>query len=414
MRINLNEIPLNSNISQRGPKWVVTAIALIGLIVGSLIVRSLIILAPFIRTGLNIPESRYGYLNSALMLGTLIMTLPVGTLVSRFSTRRAYGTILAVVGVSLILLSKQNNFYGMIGVLFCTGITAAGIIPLANRVIVENFDQNKRGTITGFVFAAVPLGGLLGAAVFPVMGEKFGWWSGFQLLGAVSLMGSVLSWTMLSDAPPAQAASTKKIQFKYFGSKTFIFLAGIYGLFAFCMTSEIYYTTLYLVDVVRVSSVLAGTLFGLIQMAAIGGRLFWGVLADKYFSKNRFWLLCFTSSIMFMGTLTLILLNPASPIWLIVINLLIFGLGGASSWAILSTLVGDVVEVSFVATATAAVLFITNLTDIIGPMFFGNLIDITGSYKTSFAIFMGLNGIVIAGFLTLAINKHRQLSKLSA
>lgn len=407
MRLNLNDISSEQNATFQSPKWLITTIALIGLIVGSLIVRSLIILAPFIRSALGISESDYGTLNSALMLGSVVPTIPIGVVISRFSTRKAYGSILALVGVMLVAISRQHNYVGMIAVLFLTGITAAGIIPLANRVIVENFDQNKRGTITGFIFAAVPMGGLLGAAIFPSMGEKFGWWSGYLLLGAFSFVGSILAWIKLSDVQPTVVSAQNKMKFRDIGSKTFIILAGTYGLFAFCMTSEIYYTTLYMVDVVKVSSVLAGTLFGLIQFSAIAGRLIWGVLADRYFSKNRAWLLLITSSIMFMGTVVLILFDPSTPTWLIVIDLLIFGLGGASSWAILSTLIGDVVPVLHVANATAIMLFITNITDIIGPMFFGRMIEFTGSYQNAFGIFMGLNAVVITGFIVLAISNKR-------
>jgi MFS family permease len=125
------------------------------------------------------------------MLGTLLTTLPIGNILERFSTRWAFGTLLSVTGVCLFIVANQKTFYGLIAILFVLGILRAGIIPLANRVIAENFDRNQRGAITGFIFAAVPLGGFLGALVLPALSEAFDWGAGYQLLGSVALVGGI-------------------------------------------------------------------------------------------------------------------------------------------------------------------------------------------------------------------------------
>jgi predicted MFS family arabinose efflux permease len=380
----------------------VAAIALIALLIDSLIVRSLILLAPFIRLGLGIDESQFGYFMSALMMGTLLTTLPIGSILERFSTRWAFGTLLSVTGVGLFIVANQKTFYGLIAVLFVLGILRAGIIPLANRVIAENFDRNQRGAITGFVFAAVPLGGFLGALVLPALGEAFDWGAGYQLLGSVAFVGGILAWILLSKEKKNDPGSQTRMAFKTLGSKTFIVLAATYGLFALCMTTETY-ITLYLVDVVKISALVAGTFFGMIQLIGVVGRLFWGILADRYFSNNRWWLLAFTSGIMVLSIVLLIYLTPHSPYWIIAIDMIGFGLSAAASWAILCTLVGDVVGISSVTTATAIIFFITNITDAGGPVLFGNVLRITQSYQETFGIFLAMNVIVTLSFLWMAL-----------
>jgi MFS family permease len=123
----------------------VAAISLLALVIDSLTVRSLIVLAPFIRSGIGIDESQYGYIMGALMMGTLLTTLPIGSILGRLNTGWAFGVILTVIGVALLVVAFQNSYYGLMGTLFIIGVLRAGIIPLTNRVIAENFDRSQRG-----------------------------------------------------------------------------------------------------------------------------------------------------------------------------------------------------------------------------------------------------------------------------
>ena len=191
-----NPLELSKSTSHRLQRSV-TAIALIALLLDALIVRALILLAPFIRSNLGIDESQFGYFMSALMLGTLLTTLPIGSLLERCSTRWAFGTMMTVTGIGLFLVAYQSTFHGLIAALFFVGILRAGIVPLTNHVIAEYFASGQRGSITGFIFAAVPLGGFLGALVLPALGETFNWGAGYQLLGIVALIGGILAWILL-------------------------------------------------------------------------------------------------------------------------------------------------------------------------------------------------------------------------
>ena len=395
---------LGKSISHR-LKRSVTAIALIALLLDSLIVRALILLAPFIRSKLGVDESQFGYFMSALMLGTLLTTLPIGSLVGRSSTRRAFGTILTVTGIGLFVVAYQSTFYGLIVALFFVGILRAGIIPLTNRVVAEYFDSSQRGSITGFIFAAVPLGGFLGALVLPTLGETLNWGAGYQLLGIVALVGGVLAWTLLPREKNPNMVTQARTVRGFLKSKKFIILAVAYGLFALCTTTETF-ITLYLVDIVKVSALLAGTFFGMIQLTGVVGRLFWGVLADRYFSSNRWWLLTFTSGILLVSLALLSRLTSHSPYWLIVIDMIGFGLSAASSWGILCTLVGDVVGLSAVASATAIIFFVTTITDGGGPVLFGNVLKITQSYQETFSVYIVICAVAVIIFLWMALRNR--------
>lgn len=380
------------------------------MIIDALIARSTSLLAPYIRSSLGIDKSQVGYLLGALMVGTLVATLPLSSLLSRVDTRRTFGGILTLIGLGLSAAALQRSFLGLVTALFLVGLPRAALVPLVNRVIAENIDPAKRGSITGFMFAAVPLGGFVGALVLPALSETIHWGAGYGLLAILALAGGIASWVLLGGDGPARMANGQRLNLRAFGSRAFLMLAITYGFYALSLSSEAF-ITLYLVDVVKISALLAGAFFGLIQLTGIGGRVLWGILADRYFSRNRWWLLVFTNGLAVGSFALLMRLSQGSPYWLIVATMIGFGLSAAASWGILSTLVGDVVEISQVGMATAAVFFLTTIADSGGPVLFSNALRVTGSYQSTIGIYLGIAILTTLAFAAMAAWKQLKLKK---
>jgi nitrate/nitrite transporter NarK len=156
--------------------------------------------------------------------------------------------------------------------------------------------------------------------------------------------------------------------------------------------------------------VIAGIFFGLIQLTGIGGRVFWGILADRYFSKNRWWLLVVTNWLMVLAFALLLRLNTASAWWMIASVMVTIGLSGASSWGILSTLLGDVVGIGSLAIASATIFFVTNITDVFGPVLFSSIYKMAGSYQPTLLLFMS-SAILSALSFTLMVQRSRGFNR---
>jgi hypothetical protein len=80
----------------------------------------------------------------------------------------------------------------------------------------------------------------------------------------------------------------------------------------------------------------------------------------------------------------------------------------ASSWGILSTVLGDVVRVSSIAVATSVIFFITNIADMVGPVLFGAVLEATESYQITICSF---TGVAVCTALTLTWLAWRIRSK---
>jgi ACS family hexuronate transporter-like MFS transporter len=323
------------------------------------------------------------------MAGTLIAILPAGRLIDRLEARWAFPLLLASLGFAFLLVSLQHSFVGLIAALFVLGLVQAGGVPLVNRVVSTTFDRDERGVFLGVIYAAVPLGGFLGAVILPVLGEYFDWNFSYRILGFIALFGSVLSLRQIPKDNSARPASGPILDPTIFRSKPFLILAVVYGLYAFGLTAEAF-VTLFLVDVVKTSARVAGIFFGLINLTGVGGRVIWGILADRGFQKNRWWLLAFINWLTVVAFVLLSFLNAGSTWWMIGGVMLLIGMSAASSWGVLSTILGDLVEVNSIATATSTIFLITSICEIVGSILFGTALDITASYQKTIGLFMAV------------------------
>gem|GEM_PF-4178292 len=367
----------------------VVVIAIFALCIGALVVRSLSLMAPIIRAELGLDERQFGLMVGAVMAGTLLAILPAGRMIDRMEARWAFPILLSSLGFAFLLVSLQHSFAGLIAALFVLGLAQAGIVPLVNRVVSTTFDRDERGVFMGFIYAAVPLGGFLGAVILPLLGEYFDWNFSYRVLGFLALFGSVLSLRQIPVNNTARQAGGPILDPAIFRSKPFLILAVIYGLYAFGLTAEVF-VTLFLVDVVKTSARVAGIFFGLINLTGVGGRVLWGFLADRGFQKNRWWLLACINWLTVTAFVLLSILNSSSAWWMIAGVMLLIGMSAASSWGVLSTILGDVVGVNSIAIATSTILLITSIAEMAGPIMFGATLDFTASYQKTISLFAGV------------------------
>ena len=163
-------------------------------------------------------------------------------------------------------------------------------------------------------------------------------------------------------------------------------------------------------DVVKISALFAGTLFGLIQLSAMGGRIFWGYVADRYFSKNRWWPLAATNLLAVGAFALLISLDPGSRWWVLAAVMILIGISGGSSWVVLSTLVGDVVGIASISMASATIFFSTNIADVFGPIIFSRVHQEVGNYQTAVGLFTSLAALTTLIFIGMALRWQRRKS----
>ncbi len=275
---------------------------------------------------------------------------------------------MGILGLALLIVAWQTSFIGLIAALFFVGLVRTGIIPMVNRVITEQVDATQRGARMGVIYAAVPFGGVVGALVLPAVAQLLGWSAGYVLLGSIALLGGLVAWKLRPQRryfpafPPAGSRLYHHHPLQdihYISSYVWIIWAEHDRR---CFRDPVpgrcgKNNRIHRRGIFRPDPIDRGRREG-----------FLGILADRYFSKNRWWLLATTSWLLVIAFTLLTRLNSTSAWWMIVGVMIAIGMSSASSWGILSTLTGDVVGIELVAIASATVFFVTNITDVMGPL----------------------------------------------
>ncbi len=368
-------------------------------------------LVPYIREALSLNLAQVGILGSAITVGTLLATLPLGPVAERLDSRAALSASLILIGFSFFAIAVQRGYWGLAIALSIAGIVRIGAILLVNKATVERHKFEQWGAAMGLISAGAPLGGLLGAVVLPYLAENFGWEAGYWFLGLAAVFIGMLLWRMLSAGTTPSQSITRQHALRLLLDREVLLVCSGYALLVSTLYVTTSFLTLFLVDVVTVSAIEAGGYFALIQIAAIGGRVLWGLIADRYFVNNRSWTMALNGILSAASFLLLATMSAATPRWLILSGMVSIGLSISSSWGIQSAVLIDVVGKERAASSTAILLFIAGFSGVISPLVFGSLLDFTRSYQTVLIIF-ALVAMVAA--LIFAIYSHTKRSRLPA
>jgi predicted MFS family arabinose efflux permease len=166
------------------------------------------------------------------------------------------------------------------------------------------------------------------------------------------------------------------------GHRALATMAACSFMFSMIQMSLTTYLVTYLHDDLSYGLVSAGLLLSVTQMGGIGGRIVWGVVADKWLGAQK--ALALLATLMACSSLATALLLPQLPIWGVWLVLIVFG-ASAIGWngVYLSEVARQAPE-GKASVATGGTLTFTFLGVVIGPPIFGALSTAFGSYRAGF------------------------------
>lgn len=268
---------------------------------------------------------------------------------------------------------------------------------------------------TNIVFSirqmGVPIGIGLAGAMLPPLALAVGWRQALVVSAAMLAVVALLlqPWRARLDAETRGAklafpslAGPLKLVWSIPRLRRLVTLAVVYSML---QSSLITFLVIYLNGTIGLSLVLAGLILTVTQVTAAVGRLFWGIVADRW-SSPRVVLgilgLAMSACAWLTATFT-----PAWPVEAIVAVAVLFG-GTAVGWN--GVYVGQLAQsapagrVSEVGGAGGFAAF-TGVTA--GPLLFTLLLAATGSYAAAFALIAGLTATVGLWLLLVPLREGR-------
>jgi len=334
-----------------------------------------------------------------------------GGLIDRIGARRALtgGGVVLVVGLALAsTISSIWQFYLWIGIVCAFGIAMIGMVP--HVAIISREFPRRRGTALGIAWAGGGVGIVLLVPATQLMITNWAWPVAYLGLAAITAILVIPPVQMILPAarlgtpnevtsvtaPREESRESDWTVRRALTNPAFwmLFIARTLA----SMGNQIIVThqIAHAVDV-GYAKVFAASIFGLMGVISIGGRVLFGYLADVMRRETVFTWVQLISAI---GVLALLAMSDNSLPWLLYIYAVCYGLGQGSRALVLSAISADIFHGKHFGAIFGYFTFSIGIGGAVGAWLGGFLFDVTGSYSMPF--WVSLACLVVSVFIVLA------------
>ena len=379
--------------------------------------------------------AQYNWSRSVISAGMSIMVLAygiggifAGRLVDRIAPRWIItaGATLMAAGLFLTLLIREPwQFYVTYGVFGGFGAACLGVV-VCNSSVGKWFVR-KRGLAIGIASIGVGAGTMATVPLAGYVVKVYGWQMGFASIGVfVLIIGVGLSqWLMgktkpedyglrpdgesagkngpASDPEPFAVPSARPSLGPVLRDSQFWIMVVCYSLAVMAEMSTMVHQVAYALDR-QIDKVAAASSLGMIGMASIVGRFFFGWLCDRISDAKYASALGF-----FFMAVGMFLLMRTTTVTTLFVFALLFGFGYGSITALMPFLLADRFGRHILgASYGLLVFFVMAIGGSTGPMITGYIYDLTGSYANAWLLNLAV--LVIVTFLILTLKKPGKIS----
>ena len=370
-------------------------------------------LLPSMASTLNLSYSQIGFISTGNFLGYLASVLLCGHIVRRTGSRRLIVIALAVIGISMALISRAHSFVAVLILYMITGMgSGAANVPVMG-LITAWFHRAIRGRAAGFVVIGSGFAIIISGKLIPFVNTRIGpegWRVNWLILAAFVAAIAVIAFLFLRNRPEDKglvALGSEGIsitpltreqtsQQSIYRNRSVYLLGVVYFLFGYTYVIYATFIVTVLVKERGFSETIAGNFWSWVGFLSLFSGPVFGTLSDKVGRKAG---LAIVFSLQLLAYL-LAAVHGLPPVYLY-LSILFYGI---VAWSIPSIMVAAVSEYVGADKALAAFGFITfifGLGQIAGPSIAGLLAERTGTFSSSFfmaALFAGI-AILLTGFL---------------
>jgi len=318
--------------------------------------------------------------------------------------RMGVGTTL-VVAMALLAIGAAwfagvSSYPPAVAAAFVMGLGYAMVNPATAKGVLTWFKPEHRATAMGVKQMGVPLGGLLASG----LGAAVVFLSWRHLLFGIAVTTVVVGafWWRQAEKPKTGSGGLRSVladlKTVYLNRKlgclnlaSITFNGGQQGFSA--------YLTLFLRDVAGTSQPFAGMCMGIAQSAGAVGRVLWALVSDRYTAGRRkgVFLTILTAAVAGMALAGAV--TASWPAAMLMCLALLLGATILAYAALMHTLCAEAVPPQLAGAAIGSNLLATSIGGSFGPILFGTIVDLTGSYTPAW---LTMGGIVSVGVLLVA------------
>ncbi len=375
-------------------------------------------LLPAMASSLDLSYSQMGLISTSNFVGYLLAVLVCGFLASRIGSRLLIFLSLLLVAVSMLLVSRADNFITIALFYTLTGMgSGAANVPMMS-LVASWFTSRQRGKAAGLIVIGSGFAILLSGKLIPYLNRlgdaSDGWRLSWLVLGIIVLIVSVICLAVIRDTPAElglqpfsgkEHTNTEQAEVVDEGmagvtKKDIYHMGAIYFLFGYTYVIYATFIVTTLVQERGFSEAVAGNFWSWVGFLSLFSGPIFGTLSDKLGRKAG---LIMVFSIQLVAYLLVALKLPGNFLYLSI------GCYGIVAWSIpsiMTALVSDYVGPQRTARVFGFITFIFALGQIAGPAVAGMLAEMYGSFASSFL--MAAIFAAFAVFLSALLKKPAQ------
>lgn len=340
-------------------------------------------LLPFFSATFGIGQAQLGLILSVQLIGSVAMTSVAGILTDRFGDKTVVFWSGMVMGIALLAASLVQNFTWLICWLLVYGVGYAAVTPAGSHAIIFFFRQAERGFAMGVRQCGVPVAGVVGSLLLPVIAHHLEYRGALAVAGLFTLVACSVASELYREPRELRgqrvAMGEMFVEMLRIAREPRLILLTLTSMVLACAQFALMgFLCLTLVRDAGYSVAAAVALFTLSQFAAILGRISWGRVSDRIFAGSRalpLALICILVAAIAIGVASVASATP-----LPVVAALAFVLGFTAEGWIGVAIIGFA-EIGGEARAGSALgvgLTWTLLAAFVTPIIFGALAEVHG------------------------------------
>jgi MFS family permease len=354
----------------------------------SMALLTLPVMAPVVAQDLQVSPAYVGLYVAMAYVGAIMASLASGTAIVRWGAIRVSQIGLVVCAAGLGLCAIPSLPLVALGA-WMIGVGYGPITPASSHLLARTTPAHRLSLVFSVKQTGVPLGGVLAGLIVPSLMLAAGWQAVLLVVALVSLVCAGLAQPMRAEldadrdpqAPLALGHLLQPLQL-VFSHRVLSMLAICSFVFSSVQLSLVTYLVTYLHDALAMGLVAAGVALSVSQMAGVGGRVFWGFVADRYTGARL--MLASLAVLMAVSSVGTALLGPTVPTWVLWLVLALFGASAIGWNGVYLAEVARQAPPGKASMATGGTLSMTFSGVVLGPPLFGALSGSFGSYRAGY------------------------------
>jgi nitrate/nitrite transporter NarK len=299
------------------------------------------VVAPDLQRDLGLSSEALGAVSAAFFYAFAVAQVPLAVVIDRVGARVIMTALTLVGAAGAVVFAAAHGAAGATTGRILLGVGMAGNLMGSLRLVSRWFPPRQFATLSGVVLGVGTVGNMLAATPLVLLVEAAGWRGAFLVNGAVTTALAALFWMVVREVPagrePAPAPSAAAAPGPSISASARTLLGSrdywLISLGAFCRYGtfagiQALWIGPWLVDVVRLSPVMAANLIVVMNVAVVVGSPLGGWLSDRVLaSRKRLALLGLGG--LAAAELALALLGPGAGVLVVVLVLVVIGVSSS-------------------------------------------------------------------------------------